>query len=596
MQPGDTALLKGGDTIAGPLVCVGGISATHKTLYSSYGTGKALVSGGAGDGVRILDKSHVTVDNIEIVGASKTTNTGHGIDAAVTAATRRADITISNCKVHGFGKNGINVEGRSGSYGFDGVTISGNEVYDCTENWTPGTGSAGIMISSVPGYGMKTHATTHTAVRVSNCEVHDCNGKAGDSVNWTGSGIFVGQSGDWEIADSYAHDCGANSTSPSGPVAIWGADAINGGIRRNHAYRMHTGAGTTDGGGFDLDGGCQNCVVEYNYSEECDGAGYLLYSYDDATLLPFINNTVRFNVSRQDGKVSNTKQAIVIGNDHNDALGFKNIRVYNNTVVISGATTVGLKTQGAYISQLTGFFANNVVRAVTTGILCDVLPAAGFVIESNGWYSSGTVSMKYSGSNYTTAALWQAASGKEIRYSAQQFMDLDPKLSNVSGTLASDMALASNSPAFGAGMDIFLEFGVDIGTRDYAGNALRSSKKYFDLGAFELQATPTNKVRSPETLPTSNDANWFSGSGNFFSLVDGQTDIDGGTTGQKMVPATGGPNASGPYQVIDTTISQRTRVGGFSKAAGYNGHMIELWADDATNRGDDTFDVNTGDG
>ena len=82
-----------------------------------------------------------------------------------------------------------------------------------------------------------------------------------------------------------------------------------------------------DGGGFDLDGGVTNSVLQYNYSHDNDGAGYLVYSYPDA---PYTcrNNTVRYNISQNDGRKHHFG-AILVGGDLRDT------NIYNNTLYVS---------------------------------------------------------------------------------------------------------------------------------------------------------------------------------------------------------------------------------------------------------------------
>lgn len=62
-----------------------------------------------------------------------------------------------------------------------------------------------------------------------------------------------------------AHDNGANSTANNGPVGFFEYDALNVLFQFCEAYNNNA-SGTNDGGGFDLDGGLQNCTVQYCYA------------------------------------------------------------------------------------------------------------------------------------------------------------------------------------------------------------------------------------------------------------------------------------------------------------------------------------------
>ena len=70
-------------------------------------------------------------------------------------------------------------------------------------------------------------------------------------------------------------------------------------IQFNESHHNRTGS-SKDGGGFDLDGGMTNSVVQYNYSHDNDGAGYLLAQFEGAR--PLYGNVVRYNLSVNDSR------------------------------------------------------------------------------------------------------------------------------------------------------------------------------------------------------------------------------------------------------------------------------------------------------
>lgn len=76
------------------------------------------------------------------------------------------------------------------------------------------------------------------------------------------------------------------------------------------AYDMRTTG--SDGSGFDLDGGCQDCIIQYCYAHDNDGHGFMMYDYDDPTLLSnFTGNVIRYNVSVNNCKKTNKGEIIV---------------------------------------------------------------------------------------------------------------------------------------------------------------------------------------------------------------------------------------------------------------------------------------------
>jgi hypothetical protein len=77
-------------------------------------------------------------------------------------------------------------------------------------------------------------------------------------------------------------------------------------------------ANNADGGGFDLDGATTNSVLQYNVSWDNHGYGYQLYDFFWG---PHQNNTVRYNVTIGDGKVTSSRpptpgQGVLVGFGH----------------------------------------------------------------------------------------------------------------------------------------------------------------------------------------------------------------------------------------------------------------------------------------
>ena len=93
---------------------------------------------------------------------------------------------------------------------------------------------------------------------------------------------------------------GENGGLTGGPCGIWAHCADRVTIRHCKAYENRT-AGTHDGGGFDLDGGVTNSVIEFCESWNNDGAGYLMWNNKHA---PFTlsGNIIRDCVSTNDGR------------------------------------------------------------------------------------------------------------------------------------------------------------------------------------------------------------------------------------------------------------------------------------------------------
>jgi len=116
----------------------------------------------------------------------------------------------------------------------------------------------------------------------------------------TGNGIVLSSvdSGMIEYCTAFNNGEFCENPTSGGPIGIWVWDSRGVTIQFCESYDNKTG-NFADGGGFDLDGGCVNCIMQYNYSHGNHGAGYGIYQYSNAR--EFKNNIVRYNISKNDG-------------------------------------------------------------------------------------------------------------------------------------------------------------------------------------------------------------------------------------------------------------------------------------------------------
>lgn len=460
-------LFKGGDTFSGALVAqIGGIQ------YGSYGAGRATISSGTSAGLTATSLASVRASSLIFTGGGSTTNATHGISIKNSQAgnTKLAGPTISNCQVSAYGLYGIAIEGAAGSSGFNGVTISGNTVFDCTLNYSGAFGSAGIYVFSVPAYGLAQSTPAHTNVTVSGNTVYDCKGKTG-TTNWVGSGIVLSQTDGGAVNGNVAYNNGENNTSSAGngPVGMWCYDANAITFRFNESYGNKTGNGG-DGGGFDIDGGSTNCLMEFNYSHGNAGFGFMFCPYQDSgvTYAHYSNNTMRFNISYQDG---------LAGINVIAPSGVSGIRCHNNSVY-ANSTQALLMSGGA--PSGTCFVANNIFYAAGTTKLfggVSVMPIVG-----NSYYTASSPVWTDGGVDYTTLAAWRAAKGTETLSAAPVGSFGNPGyVGNV--TLPAAFKLVSTSALINAGVNLSAAYGVSAGTADYFGNTLGSLPT--NVGAYD---------------------------------------------------------------------------------------------------------------
>ncbi len=223
---------------------------------------------------------------------------------------------------------------------------------------------------------------------------------AGYSSN-DGSGIlFVGVSGG-TIENSVAYNNGAKCTWVGGcAVGIWAYNSIGITVQNSESYNNKTN-GPFDGGGFDLDGSTRNSVMQYNYSHDNDGVGYMLCCGEP----DHYGNVVRYNTSENDGRKNSVGAISVYGN-----VGAAEI--YGNTVTVtpsaSGSPSAVLASSGAAVRFLNNTFT-------TTGGLPQVkindTGANRLFFQGNQYLNSFKV-ITPSGT-YLSIEAWRAAEGQE---------------------------------------------------------------------------------------------------------------------------------------------------------------------------------------
>jgi hypothetical protein len=181
------------------------------------------------------------------------------------------------------------------TYGWENVIIDSNY---CTSN-----GYAGISVdgSWLLPYNVTAYKVNKN-IKITNCTASGNLGNRGDGFVTlvTGSGIFLGGSVDSKIDSCVAYSNGGlNRRSDAGPIGLWMAECNRSKIRNSLSFTNSALLTSKDGGGYDMDGGCTNCVIENCVSENNDGAGYGLYDWGGTN--PLYNDTIRNCRSINDG-------------------------------------------------------------------------------------------------------------------------------------------------------------------------------------------------------------------------------------------------------------------------------------------------------
>ena len=318
-KPGDSVFFEGGITFKGNIKLTSDDSGSgeHPVVFTSYGKAKTCINAGDGEGVLAINASFVKLIRLNFIGSGTTTNHGSGIHFYADDSLKApSHIEIIGCEVKGFNTYGIafGVNNSMSCRGYQYVHITG---CNASEN-----GQAGIA-----SYGSQ-HGFQHSNFRVAYCKAFDNRGILSKTENHSGNGIDMGMVDSLIIEHCEAFENGAdNRCNAGGPVGIWVWMCKNALIQHCISHNNHAG-GTKDGGGFDIDGGSSNCVMQYNYSYNNEGAGYLLAEY--GALFHFTNNIVRFNISVNDGRKNNYGGIAVWGASSDYSV--TNSTIYNNTI------------------------------------------------------------------------------------------------------------------------------------------------------------------------------------------------------------------------------------------------------------------------
>ena len=494
LEPGDHVLFQAGATFAGGLVFTAEDAGTpaQPVVVGSYGGGRATVSAGAGDGLSATNVTGFVVQDLAVVGAGPSGNGGSGVrfDNNLPGNVKLPHLRVDRVDVSGFGRYGITVGGSNGKSGFRDVRIT---YCDAHANGLGGIESHGVYSTSVAaGY-------AHEDLYVGHCRAYDNPGVPGYSSH-SGNGIVLSDCDRGLIERSEAFNNGALNTHVGGPVGIWVWDVNGFVIQHNESHHNRTNS-TADGGGFDLDGGVTNSVIQYNYSHDNDGAGYGIFQFKDAR--PFHHNTVRYNISQNDGR-RNHYAGIQIWNGGS---GIRDTDVYNNTVYVApaaGATPGGLYVQ----TGTTNVTLRNNIFQVAPGLrVAEVLAKqTNLLMQGNSYYAGGSsLNLKFFAKTYSTLADFRNRTGQERLNGVNTGSDANPQLVNPGGGGTAGNAdlleqslgayqLRPTSPLVNRGLNLWSQFGIDPGRRDLFGTPLPSnstgaSSYLYDVGAGEGAAS-----------------------------------------------------------------------------------------------------------
>jgi hypothetical protein len=498
LNPGDSVLFESDHDYPGNLLLTAEDAGTptQPVVIGSYGSERARITAGNGSGVTVRNAGGVEVKDLIVMGDDYKTNVGSGIKIVneLPDNQKLEYIRIHNIEASGFGREKNETILTVGPNGC-GIFVGGNtsdksksgykdvRITDCV---TCQNEYYGILITGYYVDDPTTYANSH--VYVSNCKMYDNPGDSEYFKNHSGSGILMldVDGGIIEYCEAYnnGYDC---FSKVGGPVGIWACTANN--VIIQHCESHHNKTGTrADGGGFDFDGGTTNSIMQYNYSHDNEGPGYLICSYKNAPHR-FDNNTIRYNVSMNDCQNGNYS-AITFWTGSPEEDPIYNTRIYNNTIYSSKGAAISFWVKKG-IHQTTVW--SNIFITTSGRKLVSGSPDKSMATFAGNAYWA--IDGKYNIAGNKSLDEWRKAIGQEMLNGKPVGMVVDPKLIDIGANVTvgdptklhtlNAYQLQKNSPLIDAGIDIRSEFGIDPGDRDFYGNPIPSGKG-FDIGAHEF--------------------------------------------------------------------------------------------------------------
>ncbi len=398
LRAGDTVCFEGGGVFTGSIMIDSNETGTkdQPIVFTSYGNGKAIIDGTDGTALVVNRSAFIHIVQLGFKGNGR--KTGNTKDGVIINSSN--NIYVDSLVISGFQKSGLLI--------YASAYVEANRVY-AYDN-----GFAGIYVS---GRGAKTDCHD---ILIRHCVAENNPGDPTNFTNHSGNGILAGYCTKVTIEYSAATNNGWDMPrTGNGPVGIWTYESDSVIIQHCIAYRNKTSPGANDGGGFDLDGGVTNSIIQYCLSYENQGSGIGLFQYAGAS--NWYNNVIRYNISENDGAVTGHCAGILIWNSSREAAQLKDCFIYNNTIYNSKAPAISYSTE----SENEGFrFYNNILIGKDDIVIGK---ETNSVYLGNNWYS---LNKGFSVDGHTSFPNWINAYNKEKLNGQVVGMNTDPSFTN----------------------------------------------------------------------------------------------------------------------------------------------------------------------
>jgi hypothetical protein len=473
---GDSILFEGGETFSGGLVFTSGGTPTSPITVSSYGTGRATISSGTERGVYVENCAGFNITDLIFVGSGREDPGGSDglyFNALHNTGPQFEYIRIDNLDVSRYRYAGIDfvatADTASEDYGFNDVQVTNCYIHDIGNN--------GI---NCEGYWPRpANVFAHSNFYIADCTLFNISGWPSRN---SGNGIRFSNLDGALIEFCEAIACGwACQNTGGGPVGIWHWEANDVTIQFCEAH--HCDTYYKDGGGFDHDGGASNSTIQYCYSHDNAGAGYLIVNFQQSNA--FVNNTVRYCISENDGLKNGYGPFTFWA-----GAPIQDTKLYNNTVYVTSDCTGGGLEVWTAVSN-TSVHNNIFISDADANIFDFDNTSGGWMIQGNCYWASGSpLKLIWAGTTYTSLADFRSGTGQEMLGGQPVGIEADPQIIDAGG-IDESYKIKITSPMIDTGLDIQSVFGIDPGPNDYFGTSIPQDANY-DIGAHERVSGSTD--------------------------------------------------------------------------------------------------------
>ncbi len=474
LNAGDSVFFFAGATFTGNLFlnALDTASPTNPLTITSYGPGRATISSGNSAAIFASTVEGINITNLIMVGSGMFNNSSTGVHFLnpKTDGTMLRHFHVNNVEVSGYGSTGMLFESAYGNGYMQDIRVT-NSVFHHNLN-------GGIQTIGPGGASTGVFYRTIFDVYIAYVTIYD------------NAGVTLGGVDGALVERSVSYNTTDFGSLVGGGFVVYNSSNVV--LQHNEAYNVKSPG--IEGAGFALDWDTVNCVLQYNYSHDNDGAGFVLFGSPGFGLPDSFGNTIRFNVSENDARV-NTYAGITV------YLGVYNAEIYNNTVFMEPRPGVAYSAFQLWEWSGASLHIRNNIFSTTGGVPLVVVftpTGSGFdlVFQGNNYYSSGApFTIYYEDAPYSSLAAWRVATNQEKLNNTPTGSSVDPQLKNPGngGTIGNPDLLETmtayqlkpTSPLKNSGLNLLALFGLDPGPEDFFGNPFPHGAEY-SVGAHDL--------------------------------------------------------------------------------------------------------------